>query len=63
MFESSESEDESVSTGRAIAKRPRKVRITPEFIENTVNEGGSIVPMPVNLKLSSLFNLLKVGSD
>jgi hypothetical protein len=58
MASSSDSADESI--GVAKAKRPRRSNITPKLIQDTLDAGGSLVPMPINLKLSSLYNILKV---
>lgn len=41
-------------------KRSCKSNITPKVIQDTLDAGGSLVPMPINLKLSSLYNILKV---
>jgi hypothetical protein len=58
LVKSSDSTDEDTKVVNL--KRQRSSNIIPKIIQNTLDAGGSLVPMSINLKLSSLYNVLKV---
>jgi hypothetical protein len=39
----------------------RQRTVTSTFIRSTLKDGGTLTPMPANLSLSGLFNILKVS--
>lgn len=54
-FSAEEEELEEIST-----KRRKNSRITSQYIQTVIDDGGKLSPLSANYMLSGLFNVLKV---